>query len=110
MPYEPFLDYPFFVYILTNKLKTVLYVGFTNALRERVIEHYKLEGNGKSFTGRYHCNIPVYVEGHESPTVGIRREKELKKWSRRKKEKLINSMNPCWENLFLKIFKEWPPC
>jgi putative endonuclease len=110
MSYEHYLDYPFFVYIVTNKLKTVLYVGFTNALKERVIEHHNQQANRKSFTGRYHCNILVYFEGHESPTIAIRREKELKRWSREEKEKLINSMNPYWENLFLKIFKEWPPC
>jgi len=110
MSYESYLDYPFFVYILTNKLKTVLYVGFTNALKERTKEHYEQRGNPKSFTGRYHCNIPVYFEGHEFALVGIRREKQLKKWSRKKKEALIHSMNPYWENLYLKIFNKWPPC
>jgi len=104
-----YLNYPFYLYILTNKLRTVLYVGFTNNIEERVPEHYRQQGNPKSFTGRYNCNIPVYLEGQEFALPGIAREKQVKKWSRKKKEGLINSMNPLWENLYLKIFKRWPP-
>jgi len=104
-----YLNDNFYVYILTNKLKTVIYVGFSNNVGERVIEHYMQQGNPKSFTGRYNCNILVYYEGHEFALDGIAREKQVKKWSRKKKEDLINSMNPYWENLYLKIFEQWPP-
>ncbi len=104
-----YLNYPFHVYILTNIRKTVVYTGFTNNIEERVKEHYKQRGNPKSFTGRYNCNIPVYLEGHEFAVPGIAREKQVKKWSRRKKDQLINSLNPHWENLYLKIFGKWPP-
>jgi len=104
-----YLNYPFYVYILTNLLKTVVYVGFTNNIEERVLEHYNQRGNPKSFTGRYNCNIPVYLEGQEFAIPGIAREKQVKNWSRKKKEELINSMNPHWENLYLKIFGRWPP-
>ena len=103
------LDYPFFVYIHTNKLRTVLYVGFTNNLQARTVEHYNGKGNAKSFTGKYNCNILIYFEGYEFALDGIAREKQLKKWSRKKKEELINTMNPHWENLYLKIFGKWPP-
>jgi len=108
-PLIKLLNFPFYVYILTNTTHTVLYVGFTNDLYARPIEHYKQRGNSKSFTGRYNCNILVYFEGHEYALQGIAREKQLKKWSRKKKEELINSMNPHWENLYLNIFKKWPP-
>ena len=108
-PLIKLLDFPFYVYILTNKMHTVLYTGFTNDLYARPIEHYEQRGNAKSFAGRYNCNILVYFEGHEYALQGIEREKQVKKWSREKKEQLINSMNPHWENLYLKIFKKWPP-
>ena len=103
------LEDPYYVYILTNKLRTVLYTGVTNDLGERVIEHFLEQGNPKPFCGRYNCSILVYYEGYDYILDAIPREKQVKKWSRVKKEALINSMNPHWENLYLKIFKQWPP-
>jgi putative endonuclease len=104
-----YLNFPFYMYILTNLLKTVVYVGFTNNIEERVAEHYAARGNPKTFTGRYNCHILVYLEGQKFAMPGIRREKQVKKWSRKKKDQLINSQNPYWENLYLKIFNKWPP-
>jgi len=108
-PLVKLLNFPFYVYILTNKMHTVLYTGFTNNLFARPIEHYKERGNPETFTGRYNCNILIYFEGHEHALDGIAREKQIKKWSRKKKVELINTMNPHWENLYLKMFKVWPP-
>ena len=99
----------YYSYITTNKRRTVLYVGVTNDLGERMIEHYQNQGTQKSFTGSYNCNILVYYEGYEFILDAIAREKQLKKWSRKKKDDLITGINPKWENLYLKIFGSWPP-
>ena len=103
------LEYPYYVYILTNKLRTVLYTGVTNSLALRVFEHYQHKGNRKTFAGRYNCNILAYYEGFDDIDLAIRKEKEIKGWTRRKKEDLILTMNPTVENLYLKIFGFWPP-
>src|SRR5690606_21682735 len=90
--------HPMFVYILTNKNKTVLYVGVTNNLARRVAEHRaEAEGLRKSFCGRYNCYYLLYYEQFKRPLEAIAREKELKKWSREKKDLLISSDNPNWE-------------
>jgi putative endonuclease len=87
----------FFVYILTNKNKTVLYIGITNNLERRISEHKAdAEGSRKSFCGRYNCYFLIYYEEFQSPLIAISREKELKGWSRKKKESLIISDNPNW--------------
>ena len=87
-----------FVYILTNKNKTVLYVGVTNNLERRVAEHKEdAEGPRKSFCGRYNCYFLVYYEEFQNPLDAIAREKELKKWRREKKDSLITSDNPNWD-------------
>ena len=103
------LEFPYYVYMLTNKWRTVIYTGVTNCLGLRVFQHYEHRGDPKTLTGRYHCNILVYYEGHDDINEGIRREKEIKGWSRRKKEELIQTMNPKVENLYLKLFGHWPP-
>ena len=55
----------YFVYILTNKTKTVLYTGITNNLEQRIIEHYQNRGKNKSFTSRYHVYYLLYYEPHQ---------------------------------------------
>ena len=57
-------------------------------------QHYENRGNPKTFAGRYYCYNPIYYERHESPSDAIDREKELKKWSRAKKLKLMQATNP----------------
>lgn len=86
-----------FVYILTKKNKTVLYIGVTNNLERRVSEH-KADADGlrKSFCGKYNCYFLVYYEEFQKPLEAIAREKEIKKWRREKKEALISSENPDW--------------
>ena len=83
-----------FVYILTNKSKTTLYVGVTKDLLRRVREHRE---NLTSFAGKYKCHYLVYFEEFQVPLDAIAREKEIKKWRREKKERLIESINPNWD-------------
>jgi putative endonuclease len=88
---------PYYVYILSNRHRTVLYVGMTNDLRRRLREHRK--GEPGSFTSRYNVTDLVYVERHDTPTAAIEREKQLKAWRREKKEALVETQNPNWEPL-----------
>ncbi|MFM7468350.1 MAG: GIY-YIG nuclease family protein [Vampirovibrionales bacterium] len=85
------------VYILTNKSKSVIYTGVTNNLQRRLYEHdNKLCGG---FTSRYNVNQLVYFEQTCSIESAILREKQIKSWSRYRKNQLIESMNPQWQSL-----------
>ncbi len=86
----------YFVYILTNLNRTVLYIGVTNNLTERLYFHSHIDQNSKAFTAKYKCFYLIYYELFEDINQAILREKELKGWKRDKKEKLINSFNPTW--------------
>ena len=81
----------YFVYILTNNSNDVLYVGVTNNLGRRLVEHkqHLVEG----FTDEYNVTKLVYYERSGSVTDAIAREKQLKGWARKKKFQLINSVN-----------------
>jgi len=92
-------NYNFYVYVVTNLTKTVLYVGVTNDLSTRLHQHFENKGNPKTFAGRYACYHLVYYEHFTNIEHAIEREKELKKWSRKKKEELIASVNPNWSFL-----------
>ena len=87
-----------YVYILTNKNNTVLYTGVTSNLYSRIYEHR--EGIKPGFTKRYNCNKLVYWEFLRDIESAIHREKRIKKYSRSRKEKLINDLNPNWNDLF----------
>jgi putative endonuclease len=100
---------PFFVYILTNVLKTVLYTGVTNNLQQRIIEHYQNRGQPQTFCGRYNVYWLLYHEEHRYINDAIAREKELKGWSREKKLKLIAEMNKELTFLNEELFDKWPP-
>ncbi|MBR4690358.1 MAG: GIY-YIG nuclease family protein [Bacteroidales bacterium] len=85
-----------FVYIMTNKNKTTLYIGVTNDVCRRVFEHIKhLYHN--SFTDKYNLEYCIYFEEFPDIESAIAREKELKKWNRKKKETLITQKNPNWD-------------
>ena len=88
----------YFVYILTNKYNTVLYTGITNDLERRVNEHKRKTNNG--FTSQYNVNKLVYFEQTSDVLSAIAREKQIKSWSRKKKNELIESKNPEWNDLF----------
>jgi putative endonuclease len=92
-------DYAFYVYILTNPGKTVLYTGMTNDLIRRLDEHYESRGQTEHFTGKYYCYLLVYWELHQYVRNAISREKEIKAWRRDKKVALIESTNPEWRIL-----------
>ncbi len=87
-----------FVYIMSSLSRT-LYTGVTNHLERRAFEHK--EGQPGSFTARYHVNRLVYFEEFGDINQAITREKEIKRLTRRRKIKLIESMNPDWRDLSL---------
>ncbi len=88
----------YYVYILTNKRKSVLYVGVTNDVTRRYFEHLTTQDTD-SFTAKYCLNVLVYVESCKSIEEAIAREKQLKKWNRQKKFDLIATINPDMNNL-----------
>ncbi|MCH4821613.1 GIY-YIG nuclease family protein [Gramella lutea] len=90
----------YYVYITTNQKKTVLYIGMTNNLTIRLDEHFQDSiRSKKSFAGKYNCFHLIYFEKLDNPKEAIRREKEIKKWSRKKKTALIESLNSEWNFL-----------
>lgn len=96
-----------FVYIITNKHHTTLYVGLTSNLRARVVKHVE-KAYPKSFTVRYNVSKLVYYEVFDSIVASIAREKQLKAGPRKQKEALINKHNPAWNDLLVLISDpEW---
>ena len=89
-------DYQFWVYILSSRSRT-LYIGLTNGLRKRVIEHRQQPPG--TFTARYKITRLVYCEQFQYIDNAIAREKELKHWTRAQKITLIEHANPTWEDL-----------
>ena len=87
-----------FVYIMTNKTRTTLYIGVTNDLCRRIYEHKNHLVKG-SFTDKYNLEFCIYYEEFPWFNLPIQREKELKKRNRQKKEDLINRKNPEWKVL-----------
>jgi putative endonuclease len=88
--------YTFYVYILTNKYRTVLYTGVTNNLTRRLNEHEN-KLNPNSFTARYNAHFLIYFEKFGWIQLAIEREKEIKNLSREKKLDLIKINNPSLE-------------
>ena len=93
---------PGFIYIITNKYKTVVYIGVTSNLPQRIMEH-KEKKYPNSFSTRYNLNILVYYEQFQWIGDAIAREKEIKAGSRETKNNLIRSVNPTWKDLFEEI-------
>ena len=89
----------YYVYILTNKNKTVLYTGVTNNLKERLYFHTHPKPFSKAFTARYKVYYLVYYEHFKDVDTAITREKQIKGWKRQKKDDLINRFNPEWRFL-----------
>ena len=87
----------FYTYILTNKKHTVLYIGFTNNLKQRLKQH--AYPSSKGFSRKYNTNKLVWFESTKYVNNAIKREKQIKKWNRQWKENLINDMNPDWNDL-----------
>jgi putative endonuclease len=91
----------YYVYITTNPAKQVLYIGVTNDLPRRLGQHYENRGTNETFAGRYFCYNLLYYEQFTDIKAAISREKELKGWTRAKKEALIITLNPEREFLLL---------
>ena len=91
-------EHNYYIYILTNHRKNVLYIGVTNNLVERVKQHKEKTAPG--FTQKYNVNHLVYYEQYRQISEAIYREKILKKWRREWKENIINEFNPTWKDLF----------
>ena len=91
----------YFVYILSNKSRTVLYIGVTNDLTRRVHEHRNNLTRG--FTSKYNVKDLLYYEVFRDINLAIEREKQIKGGSRKKKLELIKSMNKDMEDLYLKL-------
>ena len=89
----------YYVYILTNEHNTVLYTGITNDLMRRVYEHKNHLDKG-SFTAQYNIEKLVYFEVTSNVKTAIEREKQIKGWNRKRKNKLIESKNPNWDDLY----------
>ena len=93
----------YFVYILTNDDRhTVLYIGITNDLERRASEHSL--GVGSVFANQYKAHKLIYFEAYPDPQSAIAREKQLKNWSRKKKEGLIARGNSEWHDLFDQMY------
>jgi len=90
----------YYIYILTNKTHTVLYVGVTNDIVRRCFEHKNKLQPG--FTEKYNVNDLVYFERFDFIESAINREKQIKGYSRAKKDALINEFNPDWKDLYNK--------
>jgi len=91
----------YYIYILTNKKNGTLYIGVTNNLKRRVFEHKNKINDG--FTKKYGLGKLVYFETYQYINDAIKREKNMKKWKRQWKIKLIETDNPYWEDLS----KDW---
>ena len=89
----------YYVYILSNDHKNVIYTGVTNDLVRRVYEH-KNHLDKSSFASRYNVENLVYYEVTTDIDSAIAREKQIKGWNRNRKEKLIETKNPNWVDLY----------
>ncbi len=87
----------YYVYILACDSNSTVYIGVTNDLKRRIAEHKS--GQIEGFTKNYHVHKLVYFENCHDINAAILREKQLKKWSRKKKNTLIESQNPQWKDL-----------
>ncbi len=87
----------FFVYLLASQRNGTLYVGVTNNLERRMLEHKA--GLKKSFTKQYNVKMLVWYEEHPTALSAIQREKNIKHWPRKWKLNLIEASNPDWEDL-----------
>jgi putative endonuclease len=90
------------IYIITNRHNTTLYIGVTSMLQQRIYQHKMKLVAG--FSEKYNLEKLVYFEQFENIEDAILREKRLKNWHRAWKERLINSMNPEWIDLYDSLF------
>ena len=94
-----------YVYIMTSDKMGTLYIGSTTNLLHRTWQH-KEKWFNDSFTARYNVNRLVYYEWHESLEIMVQRERQLKKWNRNWKIRLIIEKNPEWKDLYEQLMNE----
>ncbi|HET6321643.1 MAG TPA: GIY-YIG nuclease family protein [Hyphomicrobium sp.] len=94
-------EHAYFVYILASRRNGTLYVGVTNDLHARMVEHR--DGLVPGFTKRYGVKMLVYFEEHADIEEAILREKRIKRWRRAWKIQLIESSNGEWRDLWLDL-------
>ena len=92
----------YYVYILADQNNRTLYIGVTDNLSRRLYEHRSKQIDG--FTKKYHICKLVYFEEYSEVEEAIAREKQLKRWTRRKKDMIIMTQNPYWEDFGEEIF------
>jgi len=97
----------YYVYILASKRNGTLYVGMTEDIAKRVVRHRGRKAN--QFTAKYDVLKLVYYEKHKSLEEAVKREKQLKKWRRQWKLKLIEKHNSEWQDLFGEVINTGPP-
>jgi putative endonuclease len=98
-------NHNYFVYIMTNEHRNVIYTGVTNNLKRRVYEHEF--GLFPGFTKNYNCKFILYYEHFQQIVNAIKREKEIKGWRRVKKNQLITQFNPDWKFLNEEIYNHY---
>lgn len=96
--------YSYYVYILTNKINTVFYTGFTNNLLRRLVEHKMKITDG--FTKKYNVDKLVYYEFYNDVYIAIKREKYLKRWKKDWKLRLIKKENPEMKDLIYEFMSD----
>ncbi len=92
----------YYVYILANETNVAIYVGVTNDLIRRLWEH-RNSADPKSHTAKYRIHKLVYYEETTDVRAAIEREKQIKSWNRSRKNRLVESMNPGWNDLFASL-------
>ena len=95
----------YYVYILANATNTTIYTGVTNNLYRRLEEHLNHADPG-SFTARYHVTKLVYYEQTADVNAALAREKQIKGWNRKRKNKLVESRNPKWADLLPQLLRD----
>ncbi len=95
------MEKTYFVYILASARNGTLYIGVTNDLARRIYEHKAKQARG--FTSRYNVHMLVWYEIYGDVNEAIAREKQLKKWERRWKLALIETLSPAWRDLYFDL-------
>ena len=90
-------EHRYWVYIMTSNSLSVMYIGVTNDLGRRVVEHRL--GKGSAFVKKYKVTKLVYAEEFDQSEEAIAREKQLKGWKRIRKNELVRAVNPDWKDL-----------
>jgi putative endonuclease len=102
-------SYNFWVYITTNPTQTVLYVGMTNNIVRRLVQHYQNRGKPETFAGKYYCYNLIWCEWHQYIYNTIAREKEIKTFTHQQKQALVLKDNPTKRFMNAELCGDWPP-